>query len=475
MPSKSSDSVSLDPDPVRLDVNAGDPEKQPEPRPVEAEPEDPFRILILGDFSGGENRSALGSRRPRRIDRDNFDDVLGRMHAQATLRMGSAATVRLNFATLADFEPDSIFERCELFHGSASIPTAGSEHAGNPPARDAPAATSSSMAADAARLASGSLLDEIVEQSDVQRSPELGSDLRSVIARVVAPYVVRTAREDRSALDQAHSVLMRAILHHPQFQALEAAWRALDWLTRGLDTDGGLSLHILDVTREELERGLDALTPHLTPQEPWAAIAGNYVFDRSAGDIALLQRLGAIAGRAGAPWIAESTPPDEGSDHPEWRALRGSPEARWIGLALPRFLARMPYGPRTYAIESFPFEEIPGRPEHSDFLWANPAFACAWLLGRAFNEYGWRFHPDELRQMEGLPYYPFEADGEMQSQPSAEVVLTDREIDFIQDQGLMALAAMKHRDVAMLMRFQSVAEPAAALAGRWQSVDFDDR
>jgi type VI secretion system protein ImpC len=450
---------------VRLDVAPGSPDEEPEPLPLEAAPEDPFRILILGDISGREGRPTLGSRRPQRIDRDNFDDVLASMHVQATLRLGSNATVRLNFTTLADFEPDSIFGRCELFHGSAPVPPPESRDFGS---AQAPAGTSSSIGADAVRLTSGSLLDEIVDQADVHRPADLRSDLQSVIDRVVAPHLVRASREDRSALDQAHSVLMRAILHHPQFQALEAAWRALDWLTRGLDTDGALSLYVLDVTRDELERGVDDLTAQLTPREPWAVIAGNYVFDRSAGDVALLQRLGAVARRAGAPWIAESAPPDEDSESPEWRALRGSLEARWIGLALPRFMARLPFGRGTYPIESFPFEEISGGPEHHDFLWANPAFACAWLLGRAFNEYGWEFRPGMVRQMEGLPYYSFEADGEKRSQPCAEILLTDRQINFIQDQGLMALAAMKNRDVAMLMRFQSISEPMTALAGRWR-------
>jgi type VI secretion system protein ImpC len=455
---------------VVLDVNAGSPAEQPEPLPVEAAPDDPFRILILGDFSGRQGRPALGSRRPQRIDRDNFDGVLGSMQVQADLRLGSNGSARLHFATLADFEPDSIFARCDLFDGSAIIQPAATERT-----ESAPPATRSSTAADAARLTSGSLLDEIMELSDADRPLDVRSDLQSVIDRVVAPHLVR-APEDRTELHRAHSVLMRTILHHPQFQALEAAWRALDLLTRGLDTDGALSLYILDVTRDELEGGLDELSPLLTPREPWAAIACNYVFDRSAGDAALLQRLGEFAGRSGAPWIAEGTPPDEESESPEWRALRGSPAARWIGLALPRFLARMPYGRATYPIESFPFEEISGGPEHGDFLWANPAFACALLLGRAYNEYGWKFRPGVVRKLEGLPYFTFEAGGETRSQPCAEVLLTDRQIEFIQEQGLMALAAMKNRDMAMLMRFQSIGEPVTALAGRWRrSVDFDDR
>jgi type VI secretion system protein ImpC len=471
MPPKPSSSIVLD-------VNAGNPAEQPEPLHVEAAPDDPFRILIIGAFSGRQNRAPLGSRRPQSIDRDNFDEVLGRMHVEADLRLDAATTVRLNFTTLADFDPDSIFERCELFRTLRPVRSeqAASTAAETSSSRESKAAERNTIEADAGRLASGSLLDEIVEQADVHRPAEFRSDLQAVIERVVAPHLVRPSTEDLPARDRAYSALMRAILHHPQFQALEAAWRALDLLARGLDTDGALSLHILDATREELESGMDALSPQLTPREPWAIIAGNYVFDHSDRDAALLQRLGELAGRATAPWIAESAPPEEDSGNSEWRALRGSPLARWIGLALPRFLARMPYGRRTYAIESFPFEEISGRPEHNQLLWANPAFACAWLLGRAFNEYGWKFRPGAVYQMAGLPYYSYEWEGEMMSQPCAEVLLTDSQIEFIQEQGVMALAPMKNRDVAMLVRFQSIADPVSALAGRWRrSVNFDDR
>jgi type VI secretion system protein ImpC len=89
-------------------------------------------------------------------------------------------------------------------------------------------------------------------------------------------------------------------------------------------------------------------------------------------------------------------------------------------------------------------------------------------MGRAFNESGWDLRPGEVRQLDGMPYHSFQADGEMQSQPCAEVILTDHQVEFIQEHGLMALSAMRNRDVMMLVRFQSIAQPLAALAGRWK-------
>ncbi len=459
MPSNSSSSVLLD-------VNAGDPADRPQPWPVEAASDDPFRILILGDFSGGESRPPLASRIPQEIDRDNFDEVLARLGVQVALRFGPDAAVRLKFRGLADFEPDSIFERCELFHGAAPA-QAGSE-ARRQSTRHEEIEERGSLESDAARITSGSLLDDIVAGTDVTGRAKPKDDLQAIVDRLVAPHLDRYSPEDRSNRDRAHSAVMRAVLHDPQFQALESAWRALDMVARGLDTDGALSIHILDVTKAELDRGLKDLAPRLAPREPWAVIVCNFVFDRSAGDVALLKRLGDLAVRAGAPVIAESAPPDEDSESPEWRTLRGSPEARWLGLALPRFLARVPYGKATYEIEKFAFEEVEGAPEHRDFLWANPAFACALLLGRAFEEYGWKFRPGAVRQMSGLPFCAFEVNGEMRSQPCAEILLTDHQIEYIQEQGCMALAPMKNSDVAMLVRFQSIADPVTALAGRWK-------
>jgi type VI secretion system protein ImpC len=305
MPSKHSSTVLLD-------VNPGSPAVEPEPLPVEAGSDDPFRILILGDFSGRDHRPSLAARRPQRIDRDNFDDVLRSLETQAGLRLDQTTAVKLSFAALTDFEPDAIFKRCDLFREPAARAAA------------APAQRRSSIEADVARITSGSLLDEIVEQNDVNHSPDKHStesknDLQSVIDQVVAPHLVQP--EDRTAIERTHTGLMRAILHHPHFQALEAAWRALDIVARALDTDGQLALYILDVTRAELEVNLDDLP---LGSQPWAVIAGNYSFDYSERDVELLTKLGALARRSGAPFIAEGAPPDDSSENPEWLALRST-------------------------------------------------------------------------------------------------------------------------------------------------------
>ena len=468
---------------VVLDVNAGAPNPAPEDLAVVPQRGGSFRILILGDFSGRDNRSlqtSLAERHPLRIDRDNIDEILKRMKVQLNLRLGSGqTTIALRFEELADFEPDSIYRCCELFQTPATAPR--SKPAGPPPRE-----SGVSVQSDVARLTSGSLLDDVIEQAEApaRSRPRRKDELQSVIDRVVAPHVLPpedpAVMESRVRTEERNEILMRAILHHPDFQAVEAAWRAVLLLVRGLDTDGPLGLYLLDVTKAELAQdlssdrgGLFRLLVEETVQtpggEPWAAVAGNYVFGRSDADIKLLGKLASVCRLAGAPFLAESAAPSHESADAEkaWRSLRATPEARWIGLAIPRFLARLPFGRETYEIESFPFEEVQGRPEHGAYLWANPAFACAYLLGRSFSEYGWSFRPGVLKQIDGLPFHAIEVDGEKWAQPCAEVLLTERDIDYILDEGLMPLASIKNRDSVVLVRFQSIAEPLAPLGGRW--------
>lgn len=476
---------------VELDVDAGRAERLIETQAIPPKPDanDPFRILILGDFSGRDS----GLRKAVAIDRDNFDGVLRALGVQLHLPLGTgtAEPISLRFDELADFEPDRIFEQCGLFRTLAGEPARSAAVPSLP--RPAPSRTAEN---DISKLTSGSLLEEIVgrSESETGTAPAKHRDeFQEVVDRIVAPHLA--PREDPQVMqagaesEQRMSVLMRAILHHRAFQALEAAWRGLDLVVRQLETDELLKLYILDISKAEIAADLarfDAARPRdlrstelyrtLVEQtvetpggEVWAVIAGNYGFDRSASDVELLSKLGLVARAAGAPFLAESVPSrdENAADHRAWQTLRRSEQARWVGLAMPRFLLRLPYGKNTYEIDSFDFEEMPRPPEHQNYLWGNPAFACVYLLGSSFSEYGWAFRPGMIQQIDGLPLHTWQADGETHAQPCAETLLTDRDAELILEEGLMPLASIKNRDSVRLVRFQSIADPLAPLAGRW--------
>jgi len=111
---------------------------------------------------------------------------------------------------------------------------------------------------------------------------------------------------------------------------------------------------------------------------------------------------------------------------------------------------------------------MPGVPSHTDYLWGSPAFACVELLAEAFASEGEEMRPDAHTRIEGLPLHVYEEDGESQAKPCAEVLLTEHDLDWVMDQGYMALASVRDQDEVRLVRFQSIAKPAGRLAGRWE-------
>ena len=177
-------------------------------------------------------------------------------------------------------------------------------------------------------------------------------------------------------------------------------------------------------------------------------------------------RLAALARGGRAPLLAGLAPDVVGLTgvFPE---LRLSPDARWIGLALPRFLLRMPYGSAIDEIETFAFEEMPASNEHQRYLWGHPAVACVYLLGETFARHGWAMRPGACDTVEGLPLHVYRQDGESELKPCAEVLLTEEAAALLLERGFMPLVSIKGTDQVRVLRFQSVAEPLAPLAGRW--------
>jgi type VI secretion system protein ImpC len=425
--------------------------EQEEAEPIELDPDRPFRILLAGDFSGRswrENPPAPFV--PKRIDRDNFDDVLAGMNVSVAL-----PGMKLSFRELEDFHPDRIYRTVPVFqdldrHLQSSAP--------------APAAVS------ARAPSSGSLLDQMLDEHDPEPDAPVSltdaEDLVSFIKRVSKGHLAERpdpAKQQRVAQREALAGdIMRGILNHPRMQAIEAAWRAAFMLIRGLDTDGDLQLYLLDITLPELVTEMSSVQKELRRKGPWALIAGNYTFAQTELDAQVLRRLALLGSSLGAPFLAEAQLPHDAID-PTWNDLRHSAEAKWLGLALPRFLLRLPYGKETDSIESFPFEEMP-QSEHSAYLWGNPSFFCAFLLGKSFAGFGWDMSRLE-RRIDGLPIHVYKEDGEPVAKPCAEVLMTEKDAEHLLDAGFMPVASLKEQPAAMVVRFQSIAEPLAPLAG----------
>ncbi len=510
---------------INLDVTAGANAAAGTP-----DSETPFRMAVLGDFSGRGNRGVretgakLAGRRAVLVDRDNFDEVLAKFAPEIRLPVGSEGAMEsLRFAELDDFLPDRLFGQVGMFGrlrelrlrledpatfaaAAAELGLGGRSEGGGKPA---PAAQPSTPAPSPERLAGGSLLDQMVEQTEARggeaRPSRAPDELQEFVRRVTEPHLV-AASDPRQAevlglVDKAIGAQMCALLHVPDLQALEAAWRAVFFLVRRMETGSQLKLYLIDVSKEELaadlgaggdlsDSGLYRLLVEKsvgTPgAEPWAVIAGNYTFGLGRADAELVGRLGKIAAAAGAPFLAAAEPALVGcasfgespsprdwrlepsaEDAQAWAAVRGLPEASSVGLLLPRFLLRLPYGKETRAVETFAFEEIAQEPAHEAYLWGNPAFAAALLLAQTFSEEEWEMRPGAVAAIDGLPLHVYERDGESELKPCAEALLTEDAAERILESGLMPLVSLKGQDIVRLVRFQSIAQPPRPLAGRW--------
>jgi len=495
-------------------------------------PDTPFRMLILGDFSGRANRkkdaggSGIQDRKIVAIDRDNDESVMEKMEAALRLDVGGGdgPEVKLEFAELDDFHPEQIYFRTDLFAklretrkkllDPDTFEETAAKLSGRPatekkPEKRIPEDKPDAQMPDVSKETSAGLLDQILASDTADSASEARQQPRSdwdrFLEKIVSPYLVVDHSREQDALvegiDASIAALMGGILHHPDFQALEAAWRAVRLVVRRLETGETLKLYLLDVTRKELAadltgsddirdteiyKKLAAASRQSAGMAPWAAIGGMYTFEKSRPDAILLARLGALGQMLGAPFIGAAdesligcekiaATPDPADwnrtaapeDEKVWQAIRSLPEAQWVGLVLPRFLVRLPYGENTDPVDAFDYEEMPGEPRHADYLWASPVFACMLVLGKTFTRRGWDFSVGIENDIDGLPLHTCRQAGETTVKPCAEVLFSDRALEKVQDRGVMALLSYREQDRVRLAGLRSIASPSAPIAARW--------
>jgi type VI secretion system protein ImpC len=466
---------------IQVDLNV-------DAQPVDDRPltDEPFCVALLGDFSGRGHRDgvargpgSLAIRESVLVDRDNLDEVCARLRPEVRVPLPDEAAVRIAFASVEDFHPDRLYDRASVFDGVREL----RRQLADPAAPSSPPPPPPEQArTELAPPGGGSLLDQIVQQSASERagppparSPLEGGDLQAYLNHIVAPHVERTDPQRQALLakvDGAVAAGLRALIHHADFQALEALWRGLRLLVHAVESDVDVRIYLFDVTKEELADApssellrLLSQPPAAAPTRGWGALGGCYSFTPDGPDLELLAQLGSVAGQVGAPWISAADPRIAGCDaigtspdpsdwvptpDPAWQDLRRTPGARWIGLAMPRFLLRLPYGERGSRCDVLAFEELSDTATQAEYLWGNPTFACLVLLVQ-------ETHPGMSLEIAGLPVYV--------AAPAAEAILGERAVERILDRGLMPLIAIRDSDRVRLLRFQAIADPPAPLGG----------
>ena len=303
-----------------------------------------------------------------------------------------------------------------------------------------------------------------------------------------------------AALDHKLSEQINLILHHADFQKLESAWRGLHHLVNNTETDEMLKIRVMNISKTELHRTLKRYKGTSWDQspvfkkiyeeeygqfggEPFGCLVGDYYFDHTPPDVELLGEIAKISAAAHAPFLAAPSPTLMQMDswqelanprdltkifttpqYAGWRSLRESDDARYIGLAMPRFLARQPYGAKTNPVEDFNFEEDTASADHSKYAWANAAYAMATNINRSFKLYGWCSRIRGIESggaVEGLPTHTFPTDdGGVDMKCPTEIAISDRREAELAKNGFMPLAHRKNSDFAAFIGAQSLQKPA---------------
>jgi type VI secretion system protein ImpC len=279
--------------------------------------------------------------------------------------------------------------------------------------------------------------------------------------------------------EEEQATAVRALLHHPDFQDLEASWRSLFQLLQRAGTGANLRIYLMDVTKQEFADDLcasyevsDCGLYHLLVTQssiraahPWSVCVGNYSFSPYVEDIETLSRVARVARHAGTAFLAGVRHDWPGEPGPAWQMLRECPEASYLGLATPRYLVRPPYGFEEGS--AFPFDEMPEEPHLEDYLWGNPAFVCAGFLVSEFSRQGWRMEPREWPELDGFASHQFTLHGEARCIPPTESEFADEELQGLLDRGVIPLVSAPSGTAIRLPRLQSVRRPATPLRGQW--------
>ena len=336
-------------------------------------------------------------------------------------------------------------------------------------------------------------------KSAVEQAVQTLAQQALVNTKVIGSDVVLSIEAIIAELDRKLSEQINLIMHHQDFQRLEGAWRGLHYLVNNTETDEMLKIRVMNITKLELGKTLKRYKGTAWDQsplfkkiyeeeygqfggEPFGTLVGDYYFDQSPPDVELLGEMGKVSAAAHCPFIAGASPTVMQMDtwqelanprdltkifttpeYAAWRSLRESEDSRYIGLAMPRFLSRLPYGAKTSPVEEFDFEEDTGAADHSKYTWANAAYAMATNITRSFKLYGWCSRIRGIESggaVENLPTHTFPTDdGGVDMKCPTEIAISDRREAELAKNGFMPLVHRKNSDFAAFIGAQSLQKP----------------
>src|SRR6476661_701851 len=349
----------------------------------------------------------------------------------------------------------------------------------------------------------------ILKQSFKPRSDRAATEVENAVTTLVREALADTTVIKDDVLDTIEGLIARldekltaqvnAIIHAPEFQEIESAWRGLHYLVFNSETDSTLKIRVMNVSKNEIYRNLRLYPGARWDQsplfkavyeaefgqlggEPFGSIIGDYYFSHLPTDVQLLRDLSKVFGSAHAPffagadptllgmdsWTELANPRDIGKifdtpDYAAWRGLRDQDDSIYVGLCMPRVLARLPYGAKSEPVEEFAFEEDTDGHKGEKYAWMNAAYAMAANINRAFKEYGWCARIRGVQsggEVQNLPTHTFPTDdGGVDLKCPTEIAISDRREAELAKSGLIPLIHRKNTDRATFIGAQSLFKP----------------
>jgi type VI secretion system protein ImpC len=337
-------------------------------------------------------------------------------------------------------------------------------------------------------------------KEDVEAAVKTLAEQALVGVKLISNDVVKTINSMIASIDKKLTDQINLIMHNEEFKKLEGAWRGLHHLVNNTETDEQLKIRVMNISKKDLGKTLKRFKGASWDQspifkklyeeeygqlggEPYGCLVGDYYFDHSPPDVELLGEMGKIAAAIHAPFISGTAsslfqmeswgelanPRDVAKifttpEYAAWRSLRQSEDSKYIGLTMPRFLARRPYGAKSDPVEAFDFEEDTSGADTAKYTWANAAYAMAVNINRSFKLYGWCSRIRGIESggsVEGLPTHAFPTDdGGVDMKCPTEIAISDRREAELAKAGFMPLLHKKNSDFAAFIGAQSLNQPA---------------
>jgi len=347
------------------------------------------------------------------------------------------------------------------------------------------------------------ILDVICEEGRIGQTPQERANgklwLKDLVGEVMNGQMVVSNETDKMInkriddLDKLISKQLNEVMHAPEFQKIEGAWRGLKYLVSQTVTSTSLKIKLMNASKKDIFKDLDGASEFDQSQlfkkiyeeeygtlggNPFGALIGDYEFGRTPQDVDLLEKMSGIAAASHAPFIAAAAPSlfnfesftelagprdlekiFDNDAYIKWKMFRESDDSRYVGLCLPHVLTRLPYGEKTVPVEEFNFEEdVDGR-DHKKYLWSNAAYAFAARVTDAFFRHEWCAAIRGVEGgglVEGLPTHVFQTDdGDVAAKCPTEIAITDRRENELAKLGFIPISYYKGTDRAVFMGAQS--------------------